>query len=518
MAESWLIGSAADCDLVVRHPNVSSHHCRLTRTAIGWSLEDLQSSNGTFVNRVRIVESFAVSQRDSISLGSSVEMPWPDSLAAGLPRGKKLSDAARPCQNPPLPNASFDSTTSPAIRRATIVLGRDPDCDQVFDNPEVSWRHAKIEQVGTRLFVEDLKSSNGTFVNDELICKRTEVTATDVIGLGSCRFILAVNANTPTLVSVTFVKQTLTIPEPVATTVTSASPLPSVKAGLGTVRMNVFASPSILGVTLIPLVLIVAAWGLWPREHKIETLAPQATHESSADAGSSGETERGGAHHAKVEIPDPQEYLVLIGVGDLATDNRPLLLGIGWLWDERTAVISRTLGDALSELVAATRLEGAPRQVCVIQGVPLEVTEIASPADCPEISVLRLKESAELLVPARKRWLTVNATDIERRRVRKRPLTHVSYEMLPRSPGSLGKHGLSLHAYDPDVVKTTSEDARFLYEQHRHILRPLGTTARLERGGLVVDEEGRIVGMILLDASAVWTETLQRALASASFP
>ncbi len=69
---SWIIGSGDDCDLVVARPTVSGRHCRLTETATGYFVEDLGSSNGTYVNGVRITLSTRVSASDTITLGQTI--------------------------------------------------------------------------------------------------------------------------------------------------------------------------------------------------------------------------------------------------------------------------------------------------------------------------------------------------------------------------------------------------------------------------------------------------------------
>ena len=46
-----------------------------------------------------------------------------------------------------------------------VVLGRHPDCDVVVDVGAVSRRHAQLVQVDGQYYLEDLKSRNGTFVN-----------------------------------------------------------------------------------------------------------------------------------------------------------------------------------------------------------------------------------------------------------------------------------------------------------------------------------------------------------------
>ena len=76
-SKNWIIGADATCDVVVGQPTVSGRHCRLSQTPEGFLLQDLQSSNGTFVNGRRLREPLVVSPQDSITLGRSVPMPWP---------------------------------------------------------------------------------------------------------------------------------------------------------------------------------------------------------------------------------------------------------------------------------------------------------------------------------------------------------------------------------------------------------------------------------------------------------
>jgi DNA-binding NtrC family response regulator len=53
-----VVGTSAECDLVVRDGRVSRRHCRVTLTERGVVLEDLGSKNGTFVRDVPIREVF----------------------------------------------------------------------------------------------------------------------------------------------------------------------------------------------------------------------------------------------------------------------------------------------------------------------------------------------------------------------------------------------------------------------------------------------------------------------------
>jgi adenylate cyclase len=55
MKSVLLVGRRESCDIVLRYPNVSSNHCRLTLEAGYWYVEDLNSSNGTKVNGHRVL-------------------------------------------------------------------------------------------------------------------------------------------------------------------------------------------------------------------------------------------------------------------------------------------------------------------------------------------------------------------------------------------------------------------------------------------------------------------------------
>ena len=53
------------------------------------------------------------------------------------------------------------------LHRGTTTIGREPDNALVIDSAQVSRHHAEIQCDGTRYTVVDLKSTNGTFVNEQ---------------------------------------------------------------------------------------------------------------------------------------------------------------------------------------------------------------------------------------------------------------------------------------------------------------------------------------------------------------
>ena len=52
---------------------------------------------------------------------------------------------------------------------ASVTIGRHQDNDVIIEDPAVSGHHARIESVGNRLVLIDLKSKNGTFVNEQIV-------------------------------------------------------------------------------------------------------------------------------------------------------------------------------------------------------------------------------------------------------------------------------------------------------------------------------------------------------------
>src|SRR5258705_7004721 len=52
------IGSLEDNDFIVDDDTVSRHHCKIVQEDSSYVLVDLGSTNGTFINRVRIREAF----------------------------------------------------------------------------------------------------------------------------------------------------------------------------------------------------------------------------------------------------------------------------------------------------------------------------------------------------------------------------------------------------------------------------------------------------------------------------
>jgi pSer/pThr/pTyr-binding forkhead associated (FHA) protein len=65
-----------------------------------------------------------------------------------------------------------------------VLIGRDPIHPLTIDDVKVSRDHARIFCEGEQLFIEDLGSTNGTFINGKRVSKPAQLRSGDLVSLG----------------------------------------------------------------------------------------------------------------------------------------------------------------------------------------------------------------------------------------------------------------------------------------------------------------------------------------------
>jgi len=69
IGDSVLLGRAPECDIRLDDVAASARHARISKRGRHWQVEDLDSSNGTFINGVRINRARRVNPGDRIKIG-----------------------------------------------------------------------------------------------------------------------------------------------------------------------------------------------------------------------------------------------------------------------------------------------------------------------------------------------------------------------------------------------------------------------------------------------------------------
>lgn len=168
LARVFHVGRDPDNDLVIDSVEVSGRHARVLIGAGGLEgvVEDLGSTNGTSVGAPgNPAHRAAITPWDVIYFGPIAVLAAKFFPEDTLERQESIPELV--------------------FRGPVMVVGRDPGCDLVIDFPVVSARHAQLVRAGAAFLVEDLGSSNGTFVNGKKVERSAPANAGDLIGLGS---------------------------------------------------------------------------------------------------------------------------------------------------------------------------------------------------------------------------------------------------------------------------------------------------------------------------------------------
>ena len=175
-------------DLTIADPQISRRHAVVRPAGDGVLVEDLGSTNGTSVSGQRIDGVVTVTSSVTIEIGDSViDLELPEPPAATRVGATALAGDVR------VPGAELERTLrviwGPAAGRSLtvddeIVIGRE-QADLTILDPELSRRHAAIKPVPGGVALEDLGSTNGTYLNGERITEPVTVTTSANLRVGT---------------------------------------------------------------------------------------------------------------------------------------------------------------------------------------------------------------------------------------------------------------------------------------------------------------------------------------------
>ncbi len=165
--KAWF-GREPTCDYVIDGKGVSRNHFVIQKRGENYIVTDNQSTNGTFVDGLRIVE--------------MVLRPGQQIIAgANLIQVRELAEEGAEFRF----IAEWKATTGVAqiLEKSKILLGRKNTCDIQLDEPAISRVHAEIERDATGIWISDKSGGGGVYINGRRVV-RQQLRHGDTISIG----------------------------------------------------------------------------------------------------------------------------------------------------------------------------------------------------------------------------------------------------------------------------------------------------------------------------------------------
>ena len=198
------VGRSQDADIPIMDVNCSRKQFFIEKTSDGFFLVPQSSSNTTYCNGKPINSKTHLKSGMTILVGPyQFIFHTGDSEHALNPSGSVLLDQLTQIKCPDLksPMESFPGGTiftpqgslmteeitlvKPIPIGDSLLLGRDSaKANLHLDHPSVSRLHAEVRKQGAEVFIHDLKSANGTFLNGKRIDRPVKLCVADRIDIG----------------------------------------------------------------------------------------------------------------------------------------------------------------------------------------------------------------------------------------------------------------------------------------------------------------------------------------------
>jgi pSer/pThr/pTyr-binding forkhead associated (FHA) protein len=187
--EEYGLGRGESNAIRLTDRNISRTHAILKKTSEVWSLKDLQSYNGTFVNGVRVVGEQTLGTGDLVQIGDyRLELIDDATLpVAAVPGAPPAPAPAHQRPNRlvvvvgPVPGAEFP------LDKESFTIGRSEEATISINHSSVSRVHAELIPIGNGRFeIVDKASANGIRINGVEL-KRGILEAGDALELGDVR-------------------------------------------------------------------------------------------------------------------------------------------------------------------------------------------------------------------------------------------------------------------------------------------------------------------------------------------
>ena len=174
---SLVIGREDTCDLHFADGQVSRQHARIIFDGGEYWIEDLGSANGTIINGTPTKQPTMLKKNNIIDI-SGFHLTFKTNTE------DTQITYALVGQHPPVDNQTF------ILPVGSLQVGRSDDNAIVLTDNSMSRNHAVILVALKGITVEDLRSSNGTFVNGTRVQSQSLVPG-DILRFGNVEFVIS---------------------------------------------------------------------------------------------------------------------------------------------------------------------------------------------------------------------------------------------------------------------------------------------------------------------------------------
>ncbi len=173
-------GRSSINDVPIKEHQVSNIHAKITMSNNVFTLEDKNSTNGTYLNQKKITTPSTLKHGDEIQIGPRHFIFR--SSAKGRP--KVISEESYSLV--PVLRKGYGKTID--LSKGSVTIGRHLENDLTIKGKGISHHHARIVKEKGHYFIQDTNSRMGTFVNGKKIVQE-ELEHGDEINIGKRAFI-----------------------------------------------------------------------------------------------------------------------------------------------------------------------------------------------------------------------------------------------------------------------------------------------------------------------------------------
>ena len=196
-----LVGSGADCQVMLAAPGIGMRHCVLRTRGDSTVVKPGDAQSVTVLNGKQITGETPLKPGDLLLFSKigcrvvAMEKAAPPPVRKPVTPAPVGDDDGRTRVRMALPKFMLRGVSGPTFGKTfavvgSMTIGRNHDCDIAISTDEISRHHAKLQVTPSGVMVEDLGSANGTFVNNQRVHGSAMMKANDELRLDTIRFLL----------------------------------------------------------------------------------------------------------------------------------------------------------------------------------------------------------------------------------------------------------------------------------------------------------------------------------------